>query len=172
MTARLLGPTGFAHATAVYTILMLLSSITLSFQVVCAKYVAKSATEEERSNVFATFCRCWEIRPLALALACAEVFVLANVFPLVCLSVQGDTFSTTMPRAAWVLYQHDMAPLAVLVFVTTLLITINSVLRPLSRFIDRRSLAVVDTHTLYRLRVSCDSDYEAKAEHRMGKMCI
>ncbi len=39
VTARLLGPTGFAHATAVYTILMLLSCITLSFQVVCAKYV-------------------------------------------------------------------------------------------------------------------------------------
>ncbi len=54
VTARLLGPTGFAHATAVYTILMLLSSITLSFQVVCAKYVAKSTTAEERSNVFAT----------------------------------------------------------------------------------------------------------------------
>src|ERR1700739_2618096 len=41
-TARLLGPTGFAHATAVYTILMLMSGITLSFQVVCAKYVAKT----------------------------------------------------------------------------------------------------------------------------------
>src|SRR3984893_10223815 len=54
VTARLLGPTRFAHATAVYTILMVLSSITLSFQVVCAKYVAKSGTEEERSNVFAT----------------------------------------------------------------------------------------------------------------------
>jgi putative Mg2+ transporter-C (MgtC) family protein len=53
------------------------------------------------------------------------------------------------------------------VFVTTLLITINSVLRPLSRFIDRRSLAVLDTHTLYRLRLSCDDDYEAKAEHRI-----
>src|SRR5579863_3960571 len=34
VTARLLGPTGFAHATAVYTILMLLSCITLAFQVV------------------------------------------------------------------------------------------------------------------------------------------
>jgi putative Mg2+ transporter-C (MgtC) family protein len=53
------------------------------------------------------------------------------------------------------------------VFVTTLLITINSVLRPLSRFIDRRSLAVMDTHTLYRLRLSCDSDYESKAKHRI-----
>src|SRR6202045_838268 len=43
-TARLLGPTGFAHATAVYTILMLLSAITLSFQVVCAKYVARTTS--------------------------------------------------------------------------------------------------------------------------------
>jgi len=52
-TARLLGPSGFAHATAVYTILMLISGITLSFQVVCAKYVAKSASPEDRSQVFA-----------------------------------------------------------------------------------------------------------------------
>ncbi len=54
ITARLLGPTGFAHATVVYTILMLMSGITLSFQVVCAKYVAKSASPETRSTVFAT----------------------------------------------------------------------------------------------------------------------
>src|SRR5579862_8907953 len=52
-TARLLGPTGFAHATAVYTLLMLTSAITLSFQVVCAKYVASHETEEEKSAVFA-----------------------------------------------------------------------------------------------------------------------
>jgi O-antigen/teichoic acid export membrane protein len=54
VTARLLGPTGFAHATAVYTILMLMSGITLSFQAVCAKYVAKSHSEEEREGVFAS----------------------------------------------------------------------------------------------------------------------
>ena len=52
-TARLLGPTGFAHATAVYTLLMLASAITLSFQVVCAKYVASCATIEEKQSVFA-----------------------------------------------------------------------------------------------------------------------
>src|ERR1700744_36864 len=40
------------------------------------------------------------------------------------------------------------------VFVAIMLVAINSVLRPLSRFIDRRSLAVMDTHTLYRLRLS------------------
>src|SRR2546430_17365833 len=53
VTARLLGPTGFAHATAVYTILMLISAITLSFQVVCAKYVAKTSSSEDRAAVFA-----------------------------------------------------------------------------------------------------------------------
>ena len=53
VTARLLGPTGFAHATAVYTILMLMSGITLSFQVVCAKYVARSTSDEGRTAVFA-----------------------------------------------------------------------------------------------------------------------
>ena len=53
------------------------------------------------------------------------------------------------------------------IFVAALLIAINSVLRPLSRFIDRRSLAVMDTHTLYRLRLSCDSEHESEAEHRI-----
>lgn len=51
-TARMLGPAGFAHATSVYTILMLLSCITLSFQVVCAKYIARITSEEERIDVF------------------------------------------------------------------------------------------------------------------------
>src|ERR1700730_15478346 len=54
LTARMLGPTGFAHATAVYTLLMLASAITLSFQVVCAKYVAKSSSAEEKASVFAS----------------------------------------------------------------------------------------------------------------------
>lgn len=53
-TARLLGPSGFAHATAVYTMLMLASGITLSFQVVCAKYVAKSNSPQDRIAFFAT----------------------------------------------------------------------------------------------------------------------
>jgi paraquat-inducible protein A len=60
-------------------------------------------------------------RPLALALTCAQVFVLANVFPLVSMNVQGDTISTTMPRAVWALHQHHMTGLALLVLVTTLL---------------------------------------------------
>ncbi|HZQ97008.1 MAG TPA: oligosaccharide flippase family protein [Candidatus Sulfotelmatobacter sp.] len=53
VTARMLGPTGFAHATAVYTLLMLASAITLSFQVVCAKYVASHESESEKAAIFA-----------------------------------------------------------------------------------------------------------------------
>ena len=53
-TARLLGPAGFAHATTVYTMLMLMSAITLSYQVVCAKYVARLSQSHERVAVYAT----------------------------------------------------------------------------------------------------------------------
>jgi O-antigen/teichoic acid export membrane protein len=35
-----LGAAGFGHASAVYTVLMLLSSVTLSFQLLCSKFVA------------------------------------------------------------------------------------------------------------------------------------
>jgi len=68
ITARLLGPTGFAHATAVYTLLMLSSAITLSFQVVCAKYVASHQTDDEKTEIFATLhLRAW-IAGVALGL--------------------------------------------------------------------------------------------------------
>jgi len=51
-TARLLGPTGFANTTAVYTVLMLMSAITLTFQVVCAKYVANHEEDRDKVSVF------------------------------------------------------------------------------------------------------------------------
>lgn len=69
VTARMLGPTGFAHATAVYTLLMLASAITLSFQVVCAKYVASHETAEEKNAIFAALhFRAW-IAGIALGLS-------------------------------------------------------------------------------------------------------
>ncbi len=41
--ARGLGAAGFGQATAIYTLLMLLSAVTLAFQLVCSKFVAKNA---------------------------------------------------------------------------------------------------------------------------------
>ena len=50
--ARLLGPSDFSHAAAAVTILMLVSALTLSFQLVCAKLVAKANSLERKAAVF------------------------------------------------------------------------------------------------------------------------
>lgn len=41
VVARFLGPASFGHVTAIYTILILVSAVTLSFQIICAKMVAQ-----------------------------------------------------------------------------------------------------------------------------------
>src|SRR5271170_7124242 len=55
------------------------------------------------------------------------------------------------------------------VFVSALLIGINLVLRPISRYIDRRSLAVLDTRTYYRLRIRCDREHQTEAEYQVTR---
>ncbi len=55
--ARFLGPTSFGHATAVYTLLTLISAVTLSFQIVPAKVVAQQSTAEAKSAVYRNFHR-------------------------------------------------------------------------------------------------------------------
>ena len=55
------------------------------------------------------------------------------------------------------------------VFVTALLVAINSALRPLSRIIDRRSLSALKTPTLYRLRLVAAADHEQAAEFLLTK---
>jgi paraquat-inducible protein A len=60
-------------------------------------------------------------RSLAYALAALALFALANAFPIVGLSVNGDLVETTLFGSVYVLYRDGMWPLAVLIFVTTLL---------------------------------------------------
>jgi O-antigen/teichoic acid export membrane protein len=55
--ARLLGPTAFGHAAAAVTLLMLVSAITLSFQLVCAKLVAKTESKSERAAIYSALLR-------------------------------------------------------------------------------------------------------------------
>jgi O-antigen/teichoic acid export membrane protein len=50
--ARSLGATGFGQAVSVYTLLMLLSAITLSFQFVCSKFVAKNNSLAAKAAVY------------------------------------------------------------------------------------------------------------------------
>lgn len=56
------------------------------------------------------------------------------------------------------------------VFVTALLIVINSVLRPLSRYIDRRSLARLDTRVFYQLRLFVHADHQSEAEYEVTRV--
>jgi O-antigen/teichoic acid export membrane protein len=50
--AHKLGAGQFGHASAIYTVLMLLSSVTLSFQLLCSKFVARSDSESERIAIY------------------------------------------------------------------------------------------------------------------------
>jgi O-antigen/teichoic acid export membrane protein len=50
--AHALGAGDFGHASVVYTLLMLLSSFTLSFQLICSKYVAKSTSMGVRVAIY------------------------------------------------------------------------------------------------------------------------
>jgi O-antigen/teichoic acid export membrane protein len=60
--ARMLGPADFSHAAAAVTILMLVSAITLAFQLVCTKLVAKEETIEGKAAVYQRLLkRAWAI---------------------------------------------------------------------------------------------------------------
>jgi len=55
--ARFLGTTGFGHATVVYTLLTLLSAVTLAFQMIGSKVVAQQDTPEGKTAVYRLFHR-------------------------------------------------------------------------------------------------------------------
>lgn len=55
--ARFLGPNDFGHASVVYTLMILISAVTLSFQIVSAKVVAKQGSEPEQVAVYRGFHR-------------------------------------------------------------------------------------------------------------------
>jgi O-antigen/teichoic acid export membrane protein len=50
--ARMLGPSKFGHVTASVTLLMLASSVTLAFQMVCAKFVARNQKPGAKARVY------------------------------------------------------------------------------------------------------------------------
>jgi O-antigen/teichoic acid export membrane protein len=52
LVAHRLGADQFGHASVVYTLLMLLSSITLTFQLVCSKFVARSQSAAEKIAIY------------------------------------------------------------------------------------------------------------------------
>lgn len=61
-------------------------------------------------------------RALAYSLGAAIFFIIANVFPIVGLEVQGIANATSLYGAVETMWKHDMENVAALVFVTTILI--------------------------------------------------
>jgi paraquat-inducible protein A len=59
---------------------------------------------------------------IALALGCAIMFLVTNLFPIATLSTQGITVSTTLIGSAQMLLQQERPVVAVLMFVTTILV--------------------------------------------------
>jgi putative Mg2+ transporter-C (MgtC) family protein len=41
---------------------------------------------------------------------------------------------------------------------------VNLILRPLSRYIDQRSLSLPEAHNVARLRLTCETEHQAEAE--------
>jgi len=62
LLARMLGASSFGHASALYTLLMLLAAITLSFQIITSKFIARNADVVVRSQIYATMLRrAWQV---------------------------------------------------------------------------------------------------------------
>jgi O-antigen/teichoic acid export membrane protein len=74
LIARYLGAVDFGHAAVVYTTIMLLSCFTLSFQLVCAKFVAQNHSPAAKAAVYRSLSR----RAWLVGVLLALVLALAN----------------------------------------------------------------------------------------------
>jgi paraquat-inducible protein A len=61
-------------------------------------------------------------RGLAFTLGAATLFIIANIFPIVGLEVQGISNATSLYGAVGTIWKNDMEGVAALVFVTTILV--------------------------------------------------
>ena len=62
LLARSLGASSFGHASALYTLLMMVTAITLSFQIVTSKFIARSSDAIVRAQIYATLLRrAWQV---------------------------------------------------------------------------------------------------------------
>src|SRR5205814_10578077 len=50
--AHALGADNFGHASVLYTVLLLLSAVTLSFQLVCSKFLARTDSPAEKTVIY------------------------------------------------------------------------------------------------------------------------
>src|SRR3954466_13311797 len=60
--AQRLGPAEFGHVATSVSLLLIASALTLSFQIVCAKFVARSVSDPDRAAVYRRLRkRAWQV---------------------------------------------------------------------------------------------------------------
>jgi O-antigen/teichoic acid export membrane protein len=77
LIARMLGASSFGHASALYTLLMLMTAITSSFQIITSKFIARNSDTAVRAQIYATLLRrAWQVGlGAALLLAAASAYL-------------------------------------------------------------------------------------------------
>jgi O-antigen/teichoic acid export membrane protein len=77
LIARMLGASGFGHASALYTLLMLVAAIPLSFQIVTSKFIARNSESIIRAQIYATMLRrAWQVGlGIAILLAAGSAYL-------------------------------------------------------------------------------------------------
>ena len=77
LIARMLGASGFGHASALYTLLMLVAAIPLSFQIVTSKFIARNSEPTVRAQIYASMVRrAWQVGlGIAILLAAGSAYL-------------------------------------------------------------------------------------------------
>jgi O-antigen/teichoic acid export membrane protein len=77
LIARMLGASSFGHASALYTLLMLVTAITLSFQIISSKFIARNSETVVRAQIYASMLRrAWQVGlGVAVLLAASSAFL-------------------------------------------------------------------------------------------------
>jgi hypothetical protein len=77
LLARKLGASSFGHASALYTLLMLVTAITLSFQIVTSKFIARSSDFFVGAQIYRTMLRrAWQVGlGIALVLVAGSAYL-------------------------------------------------------------------------------------------------
>jgi hypothetical protein len=73
LIARMLGAAGFGHASALYTLLMLVTAVTLAFQIVTSKFIARNSDITVQAQIYSSLLRrAWHVGLAIAALVIAS----------------------------------------------------------------------------------------------------
>jgi O-antigen/teichoic acid export membrane protein len=77
LIARMLGPSSFGHASALYTLLMLMAAITFSFQIITSKFIARNSEILIQAQIYAGMLRrAWQVGlGIAIVLAAGSSYL-------------------------------------------------------------------------------------------------